>query len=330
MSGGQGTTPPAGQVAGVPSADYRRAVTRGLRTAVFLLRIIVPLSLAVSLMDWIGLLRWIGGMLGPAMTHWGLPGESAVVLVSGWLVGIYGAVASMSILPLTGAQVTILSIWSLTAHNLIVECGVQHRTGTPWWIMFLVRMIAGAALAWVAAMFLSGGDSASVAIGQGGSSSGDAAVSARPALDAFLLHWGRSTLELAAKILVILIGLMLVTESMRARDLYRKLARPLRPLLRALGLDESVAFLWITAIVLGLAYGSGLLMEDAREPGRYRPRDLRDLNVSIGVCHSVLEDTALLVACGASLLWITVPRFVTAALAVRLIRWISPAPKPAT
>jgi hypothetical protein len=138
----------------------------------------------------------------------------------------------------------------------------------------------------------------------------------------FLLHWAASAGKLALKIFVILLGLMLVTEWMRANDVYHRLARPLRPVLSFMGLAPSVAFLWITAMVLGLAYGSGLLMEEAREPGRYRPADLRDLNISIGVCHSVLEDTALLMALGAGLLWITVPRFIAAAVVVRVARRI--------
>ena len=118
---------------------------------------------------------------------------------------------------------------------------------------------------------------------------------------------------------------MLVTEWMRARDLYHRLTRPLRPLLRFLGLADSVAFLWITAMVLGLAYGSGLLMEEAKQEGAYRPQDLRDFNVSAGVCHSIIEDSALLATCGASLFWITIPRVVVAAAVTRLTRLIVPA-----
>ncbi len=274
----------------------------------------------MGLLDWFSILRRIGELFAPAMGIWRLPGESALVLVSGWLVGIYGAVAAMAIMPLSAVQVTILSVLTLTAHNLPVESTVQHRTGTPWWLVTGVRLATAALLGWIIALVIAGGTSAPATLARHA-----AAPQEHLAFGRFLLHWLASAGRLTLKIVLILLGLMLVTEWMRAHDLYRRLTRPIRPILRFLSLSESVAFLWITAIVLGLAYGSGLLMEEAKEPGRYRPQDLRDLNVSIGVCHSLFEDTALLVACGAGLFWITLPRLLAASLAVRVTRWIAPA-----
>ncbi len=273
----------------------------------------------MSLLDWLGLLDKIGDLLGPLMQLWRVPGESAVILVSGWLVGIYGAVAAMAILPLSAGQITVLAVMTLTAHNLPVEATVQHRTGTPWWLMAIVRLVTGGVLGWIVAV-------ATVREGAAPSlAQPSAAVQATLGFGPFLLGWLRSAGSLALKVFVILIGLMLATEWMAAHDVYRRLARPLRPLLRFMGLSGAVAFLWITAIVLGLAYGSGLLMEEAREGDRYRPQDLRDLNVSIGLFHSLFEDSALLAACGASLFWITVPRMLVAAIVVRIVRWIAPA-----
>jgi hypothetical protein len=297
--------------------NYRKATIRGLRTVLFLLRIILPLSFAVSLLDWLGILGWIGRLLAPAMGLFHLPGEAAVVLVSGWLVGIYGAVAAMAILPLSAAQITILSLMTLTAHNLPVETTVQHRTGTPWWLILCARLATSALLGWIcgAAMHATAGPAGMGAVPPAATHTG---------FVPFLGHWIVSAGKLGAKILVILLALMLLTEWMRARDVYHRIAQPLRPLLRFMGLSPSVAFLWVTAMVLGLAYGSGLLMEEAREPGRYRRMDLRDLNISIGLCHSVLEDTALLVALGASLFWITIPRFMVAAVVVRFARLVTP------
>ena len=135
-------------------ANYPRAAMRGVRTAIFLLRVILPLSFAVSFLDWVGLLAKIGELLAPAMRTFGLPGEAALALVSGWLVGIYGGVAAMTILPMSAAQVTVLSLMLLTAHNLPVECTVQHKTGTPWWVSMPARLVTAAVLGWICAAFL--------------------------------------------------------------------------------------------------------------------------------------------------------------------------------
>ena len=124
---------------------------------------------------------------------------------------------------------------------------------------------------------------------------------------------------------MILLGLMIATELMRAYGVIDALVRPVRPIVRFLGLSERVSFLWLTAIFLGIAYGASLIIQDAAEPGRFRPGDLRDLHVSIGLCHSVLEDTVLFVAIGASPFWILAPRPIAAALVVRAVRRLVPA-----
>lgn len=291
---------------------YPRALFRGFTTAVFLLRIILPLSFAVSLLEWLGILPKIGALLSPAMSLFRLPGETAVALVSGWLVGIYGAVATMAFLHLTPAQITVFAVIMLTAHNLVVECAVQHRTGTPWWVMLAARLATAAALGWVVAVILMPHGPPPSAI--------EPQAAVRAGFGAFLGHWAVGAGRLALKILLILLGLMLVTEWMRRNDLYHRLARPIRPLLLFLGLSPSVAFLWITGMVLGIAFGAGLLMDEAREPGRYRPGELHDLNVSLGLCHSLVEDTALFASVGAWVFWITIPRLVFAAIGVRVMR----------
>lgn len=298
--------------------DYRGAAIRALKTSLFLLRVILPLSFVVSLAEWLGILAKIGDLVAPAMGIFALPGEAAVVLVSGFLVGVYGGVAAMTILPFSPDQVTILSIIVLTAHNLPVESTVQHKTGTPWWLTVTARILTAAVLGWIAALAL-------VPPPERGAMAPlvPAVATAHAPFSGFLLHWLKGAGGLTWKILVILMGLMLLTEWMREKDVYHRLARPLRPLLSAMGLTPSVAFLWVTAMVLGLAYGSGLLMEEAKEPGRYRPTDMRDLNVSIAVNHSVVEDTALLAALGANVFWITLPRFVAAAIVVRVVRLFS-------
>ena len=52
-----------------------RALARSARTGWFLVRIMVPLSAGIGLLQWTGTLEWIGRRLAPAMGLFGLPGE---------------------------------------------------------------------------------------------------------------------------------------------------------------------------------------------------------------------------------------------------------------
>jgi hypothetical protein len=71
----------------------------------------------------------------------------------------------------------------------------------------------------------------------------------------------------------------------------------------------------MTGIFFGLAYGAGVLIAEARA-GHVDKDSLVRLNLSLGISHSLIEDTALFVAIGASLFWVLVPRMVAAAVMV--------------
>ncbi len=64
-----------------------------------------------------------------------------------------------------------------------------------------------------------------------------------------------------------------------------------------------------------LAYGEGIIIDHV-ERGRLSTRHADILNAHIAVSHSLLEDTLLFVAVGASLFWITVPRVLLAGAVV--------------
>lgn len=284
----------------------------------------LPISLGVALQRWTGLLASLGEACAPAMGLFRLPGEAAVALVSGYLAGIYALLGAMAMLPLSASAVTILGAMALVAHNLIIECSVQDRAGTPWWWMLLARLLAsllvGAFVAWSLAALEALGLPALWPAEL--PASGRTAVPVAGSLGALLAGWAREAFALMAKVVVIVTAMMVATEWMREVGLIRRLERGARPALRALGLHERVAFPWLTAQILGVTFGSGLLIEELRD-NRIDPREVRALNTSIGISHSLLEDTILLAAVGASLFWIIVPRM---AAAILVVRWSSPLP----
>jgi hypothetical protein len=75
--------------------------------------------------------------------------------------------------------------------------------------------------------------------------------------------------------------------------------------------------MWMAGVLFGLAYGSGVLIAEART-GRVDKDSLLRLNLSLGISHSLVEDTVLFVAIGASLFWVLVPRMLAASAMVWL------------
>jgi len=305
----------------IVSTVLRRAFPRAGRTIVMLLKLMLPISLGVGLLRWTGLLAEIGALFAPIMGLFKLPGETAVALVTANLAGMYALVGAMAVIPATPEALTTVSAMALVAHNLIIEGAVQHRTGTPWWfavgIRLLTMLAVGAVVAWSVSALQSGGANALWirlpapstlhAVPAGGSFAG------------FLAAWVGEAARLTVKIVLIVTAMMIGTEWLRASGLMGKLERASRPLLRFLGLSDDVAFPWLTAQIVGVAFGGGLLLEEMRER-RIDPRDVRALHTSIGISHSLAEDTVVLAAVGASVFWIIVPRILLAAIVVRLVR----------
>jgi spore maturation protein SpmB len=298
-----------------------RALPRAARTVVMLLKLLLPISFAVALLRWTGGLEWIGSRMAPAMAIFHLPGEAAVALASGLAGGIYALIGAMAALPLGGAEVTVLSAMALVAHNLIVECTVQDRAGSPWWWTLSVRLVGSAVVGVVVAWAIVGLRSIgwpALWLRIGAPPSHPTPVQGE--LGLFLIGWGRDALGLTLKVILIVTGMMITTEWIRSRGILEGIQRSCRQVLRFFGLSEPLAYPWLTAQLLGVAFGAGLLIEEMRESEVYSPLEVRELNTSIGLSHSLLEDTILLAAIGASLFWIIIPRFLLAAAAVRVLR----------
>ncbi len=61
-------------------------------------------------------------------------------------------------------------------------------------------------------------------------------------------------------------------------------------------------------------------MEEAKE-GHMTAEELENLQLSIGINHSLVEDPALFLSLGLSAFWLWVPRLLMAIVAVRILTW---------
>jgi len=94
---------------------------KGLSGFWWMLKIIVPISLLTTLLDYSGWIRHIEFLLEPIMGVMHLPVIATFPLIAGILTGVYGGIAAMTVLPLNQAQMTLIAIFLLISHNLIQE-----------------------------------------------------------------------------------------------------------------------------------------------------------------------------------------------------------------
>jgi hypothetical protein len=281
-------------------------IPSAIKTAIWLVKITVPISFVVTLLVYFGVVGYVATFLNPVFSVMGLPGEASLVFITSLFLNIYSAIAVITQLPLTLREITILAVMCLIAHNLIVETAVQVKTGSKAWHIISLRLswaiISGFVLNWILPSQMQGSTAVFV---QGAATS----------FSEMLIVWGKSAFFLSVKILILVTVLMILQQLLKEFGVIKLLSRVLKPALKVFGLPQSTSFLWIVANILGLAFGSAVMVEEVKN-GTISKRDADLLNYHIAISHSNLEDLLLFAAIGVPVLWILLPRLVIAALVV--------------
>jgi len=289
----------------------------GLATIRELLVVMIPVIVVMTAIEAFGLLPKIAWLFAPAMRFLRLPGDAALVFISGAFVNLYSAVAVAANISLTVKEITVLALLGLICHNLPVECAVQKKAGTSVWATLAIRLLTG----------FVGAYAASRLIPETGRWIRSATVAgAAQVLTTRELLWARArgNAVFLAKVVVIVLVLMILMEFLRQTGVLRWVMILLRPVTWLAGLSSRAAFSVVTAATIGLAFGAGTVIAEARRNELSREEQFR-ANVFMGTTHSLFEDTMLFVILHASVLWIVVVRLAIGCVAVRLFsaaRWL--------
>jgi spore maturation protein SpmB len=286
-------------------------VKKGWDGFVWLVKIIVPISLFMAVLDWSGLLDHLDFLLKPVTGLLDLPAEAALPLIIGMLSTVYAGLAAMSALPFSTAQMTLMSVFILMAHNLIQEGIIQGKSGIHPLKATLIRIGAAVVTVLVMAPWV---ESSTIMPAAAAGAQG-----AGPAFLEMIRHWAWTTFLLTVQIFFIIMTLLTLLELMKTFGLIHPFVRALGPFLRIMGLDQKVGLLWMTAVVFGLSYGGAIIVEEAKS-GHLSRDDLELLHLSIGMNHSMVEDPALFMPLGVHPFWLYIPRLVMAIIVVRLVR----------
>ena len=301
-------------------SEFRTQLKRGLRTGirkgwssfVWICKIIVPVSFVAALIQWSGWLSQIYLLLQPLMSVINLPAAAALPIIVAITVSFYAAIAIMVVLPFTIEQITLIALFITIAHMLIVEGIVQHKSGLNVIKATLVRIGAAVLSVFVVSQFFAD-TSQSISL--------PASLATQTPFIEVLKGWAIDTLRLCGRIFVIIMLVMMTLHASESLGWIKYLVKFFRPLMKILGLPDQAATMWVTGAGFGLLYGSAVIMEEAKK-GALTKEELEHLHISIGINHSIVEETALFLALGVNPLWLLIPRFVAAIIAVHTLRAI--------
>lgn len=311
-------TPAAASAAGGQAGGRGRRALRELageaaRTAWVLFRVMLPAAAAARLLTQLGWTEPIGRALAPVMSSVGLPGATGLAWAAAMTTNIYAGLAVFLELstttPHTVAQTTVLMVLILEAHTLPVEALVARQAGAR--LRFTLPWRIGGGLLLAALL--------NVVYGSFGLLQGPNTARLLPqAAPAGWAHWCLAQARSMALIFLIILALLALLRLLRHIGAADRLADLLAPTLRLLGMGREAATLTVIGMVLGLGYGGGLIVHEART-GEVRPRDAFLAVSLLGLAHSLLEDTLLVAAVGAHVSGILLGRFAFAFAAVALL-----------
>lgn len=287
------------------------ALKKSSNTTLWLLKIILPISLLVRLLDYFGMLAYLADFLNPVFVHLGLPGSTAIVFITSVFLPLYAPLAIIMSMSVTLRELTILALMCQIAHNLPVESAIQSKTGTPFWSMVALRISLSLLIGLILNLLLPANMGMPVFA--------QAHAETMHSVSEVLLAWVNGSLKMALLIFSIIAALNILYRLLEAYRLVDKLSRIIEPVLKIFGLPKSTAFLWLIGYIVGLAYG-GALMIDQMNEGKVSRTDANLLNYHLAVSHSVIEDNLLFVALGVSIWWILGVRLLAAAVVVWIKR----------
>lgn len=267
-----------------------------------LIKIMIPILIATKILVSLGAIDMIGKALSPLMQLVGLPGSTGLVWAACMLVNIYAGIFILATIaistPLTVAQVTVLSLMILVAHSMPMELRISQKVGTRLVVMLFLRLFCAFLFGWLLYRFYN-----LTGLFQ---TPNHLIWNPAPA-DSSLWAWVLSQLQSLLTMFFIILGLMALLRILTMLKVTDFLCRLLKPGLTVLGMSEKAAPLTLLGIIMGIVIGSGLILQEARS-GKLEMRETFYSMALMSLCHSLIEDTLLVLMIGANVSGILVAR----------------------
>lgn len=286
------------------------SLPQGTKTAIWLLKLTIPVSFAVFLLNFFGILNVIAGWVAPLFKLIGLSGQASIVLITSFFTNIYSVIAVMTTLGTGHREGTILAVMCLISHALIVETAIQKRTGSVPWRMIVTRLTASFIAAWLLNLLLPPEESIQA----------ENMAATTKVFSQDLISWLSGMSVTTLKIIILVNLLLIIQRILHEFGLIKYILMPFTPLLRIMGLPANTGFLWMVAYTLGLSYGGAIMISESEE-GKLNREDADLLNHHIAISHSQLEDPLLFVSIGYNYGILIFPRILLSILFVWIRRF---------
>ena len=285
-----------------------------------LMKIMIPALIVVRCIELLGWIEALGVIIHPVMILVGLPGETGLVWMAAMMGNIYTGMAVFYQLglaeQLTIAQVSVISSMMLIAHSLPIEVAIARTIGISLWFTLLLRIGGAFVFGFIAYQTHSGLELLQNPAPQ---------LWQPETADPSWAHWFFTQGQTIAMAFAIIAALTLSLRILRLLGVERLIHFLLGPALKLLGIATVASNIIIVGLTLGLSFGGGLLISEARR-GDISSKDIFMSMAFLGLCHSLIEDTLLMMLLGADFGTIVFGRLIFSFLVIfalaRFLDWL--------
>jgi hypothetical protein len=257
-----------------------------------LYKILIPFVFIIKLLEIIGAIDLIARVFEPLMSLIGLPAEFGIIWVTAIVVNIYAAlILFVNLLPfidVSVAQITILTVAMLFAHNLAVESAISRSAGVSFLFTIIFRLISAFLVCWILNLiytyfnYLNQPYSTSFTIDL-------------PKVG--WIFWLKDQAFYLFYIFIIVVVLVALLEVLKLIGVENLLKKILVPPLRFFGISDSAMNIVIVGMTMGLQFGGGILIKEVNS-GKIDKQSVFLSILMINLIHAVIEDTLLMLAVG--------------------------------
>jgi hypothetical protein len=295
--------------------SVKRGFFVGLSTTWTLGKVIFPITVIVTLLQYTPLMAWVVKGITPLMGLIGLSGDAAIPLVIGNFLNLYAAIGAILTLDLTVKEVFILAVMLSFSHNLFIESTVAKRVGVSVWLTVMVRL----GLAFISATVIH-------LVWKGGSELAQYGLITKQ--DEVITGWGNIVLDAVSKAMlgifqlaIIVIPLMIVIQVLKDLKWIDIFSKWMSPVTRVLGMKENTSTTLAAGLLFGLAFGAGVMIQAAKEDGVSK-KDLTLAFIFLVACHAVVEDTLIFIPLGIPVLPLLLIRLSIAFLLTIIVAFV--------
>lgn len=257
-----------------------------------LYKILIPFIFIIKILEEIGVVKLISNFFEPVVQLMGLPAELGIVWVTAIIINVYaGIVVFINVVPtldLTVAQITVLTLIILIAHNILVESSVSRAAGVSFFYAAFLRI----GMAFVAGVILS-----KIYLNFGFLQEKYSLVLQQQIVHNDYYSWIVGQLKNLAYIFLIICTLVISLNFLKAIGVEKLIRKLLEKPLKFMGISPSAINIIIVGLTIGIQFGGGLLIREAKSGAINKQSILLSLSL-LNLVHAVIEDTILMTILG--------------------------------